>query len=819
MTGKKSLVTVFWSSITLLYLVMVCLLVYLWVGWELKTRKREFNQVRQTYVETQKSAIKKQVQQAIHYIEHKKSLAEKRVRSEVRSRTLEAWEIASHIWKKNEARLPPERIERLIHDALFAAVWDEGKGYYFAEDMAGKERVNRNNPELEGKNLMETRDSKGKYIMRDFIRVVRSPEGEGFSTYHWNKPDAPGILVPKISYLKYFAPLDWVIGSGKYIAEEEEKIKREVLAYLDSLKLGEEGYIFAATFEGVSLTGPLKGKNTYEIQDANGVKIVQELIKSARSGGGFVTYVAPRFKGHRPAPKISYAQTVDDWGWYIGTGVYVDSIEKGIARKQDELAHNTRMLILKTVLVLAASVLASVFLAWRVSKRIGINLALFTRFFKQSATRHKLLENEQISFSEFVPLAASANEMLSERNAYEAALARSEKKYRRLFEQSKDAFLLIDDGKIVDCNQASIDMLGYTGKDQLLSVLPSDISPPVQPDGRDSAAKAREMMDMATQKGSHRFEWEHKRADGSVVPMEVLLTAIATEAGRQILHTTWRDISGRKKAEALMIQTEKMITVGGMAAGMAHELNNPLAGMIQSAQVIKNRMNPTLPANVAAAKKVGISLEGLGEYARQRDILNFLDTIVATGDRAARIVSNMLNFIRKKPGEKSFGDIGRIMDQSIELAVNDFSLAKNYDIRQVRITKTYAPDLPAVLCEEINIQQVFFNMLKNAAQAMADDPDSSKKQPRIDISISWEKEKVCIAIRDNGPGMDPEVAKRIFEPFYTTKPVNQGTGLGLSVSYFIIVEDHGGSMDISSQPGQGTEFSIYLPLGAEENSQ
>ena len=815
MAAKNSLVSVFWTGMTILHLAVVCLLVYLWVGWELKTRKAEFNQVRQTFITAQKETIKTQVQQAVHYIEHKKSLAEKRVRQTVKSRTLEAWETADHIWRTNRDIHPKEKIQQLIHDALFPASWDQGKGYYFAEDMAGTELINRNNPELEGVNLMDLQDSKGKYILRDFIRIARTPEREGFSIYHWNKPDTPGVLVPKISYIKYFPPMDWVIGNGKYIVEEEEKIKSEVLAYLDQFTFGENGYIFAATFDGLSLTGPFKGKNTYDIQDANGTKIVQELIAAARAGGGFVRYVAPKYKGHKPAPKLSYAQAIDDWGWYIGTGVYVDSIETLIREKQAKLNAATDTLIAKTVLGLVASLLISVCLAWLLSGRIRQNLVLFIDFFRQSATDHQPMADRQITFSEFAPLARSANRMLQERNAYEAALIKSEKKYRRLFEQSKDAFLIMENYRFTDCNQAAVDMLGYEDKSDIVNASPTELSPPDQSDGRDSLKKAKEMVQKAHRKGSHRFEWDHIRADGGVFPVEVLLTPISTERERQIFHTTWRDISGRKKAEALMIQTEKMITVGGLAAGMAHEINNPLAGMIQSAQVAKHRMSPELAANREAAQNAGMTMDALARYDEQRNISKFLDTIVETGGRAASIVRNMLNFVRRKSGEKTSQDIRQIMDLALELAVNDYSLTTTYDIRQITIKRHYPAELPMILCDESNIQQVFFNIIKNAAQAMAGHTYPEETAPRIGLHIKGEAGRVNVTIEDNGPGMDPSVAKRIFEPFYTTKPVNQGTGLGLSVSYFIVVEDHGGSLEVSSRPGQGTSFFVSLPVTAE----
>ncbi len=119
---------------------------------------------------------------------------------------------------------------------------------------------------------------------------------------------------------------------------------------------------------------------------------------------------------------------------------------------------------------------------------------------------------------------------------------------RLLFEQSPDAILLIDGEVFVDCNQAAVEMLGYSGKGELLSTRPSDLSPPLQPDGRSSFEKSNEMIATALERGSHRFEWVCTRADGSVLPVEVLLTAITVE-GRQILYSVWRDISRRKGAE------------------------------------------------------------------------------------------------------------------------------------------------------------------------------------------------------------------------------------------------------------------------------
>ena len=125
----------------------------------------------------------------------------------------------------------------------------------------------------------------------------------------------------------------------------------------------------------------------------------------------------------------------------------------------------------------------------------------------------------------------------------------SDEKYRILFERSKDAILIIENGKFVDCNQATVDMLGYKNKKELIHLHPSKISPEYQSDGQVSYAKANKMMDIALEKGSHRFEWDHKRANGEIIPSEIVLTTISDQKKNWVMHTIWRDITKRKQIE------------------------------------------------------------------------------------------------------------------------------------------------------------------------------------------------------------------------------------------------------------------------------
>ncbi len=271
------------------------------------------------------------------------------------------------------------------------------------------------------------------------------------------------------------------------------------------------------------------------------------------------------------------------------------------------------------------------------------------------------------------------------------------------------------------------------------------------------------------------------------------------------------DVTNQVKVESILIQTEKMISVGGLAAGMAHEINNPLAGMMQNAQVVYNRLAKSFPANEIAAASAGITLESIKSYMKDRKILEHLEKINQAGVQAAKIVENMLNFAKKSGAEKSLQSLNEQVDKTIELACTDYDIKKKKGFKKFEIQREYDPELPDIPCEGSKIQQVIFNILKNSTQAFIGNKDNAGIL-KIIIRTYLSQGMACLEIEDNGPGMEKSILNRIFEPFFTTKAKDKGTGLGLSISYFIITEDHGGEMSVESEKGKGTLFTIKLPV-------
>jgi len=273
------------------------------------------------------------------------------------------------------------------------------------------------------------------------------------------------------------------------------------------------------------------------------------------------------------------------------------------------------------------------------------------------------------------------------------------------------------------------------------------------------------------------------------------------------------DVTERTHIQEMMVQTEKMMSIGGLAAGMAHEINNPLGIISQAAQNIERRLFADLPANLQAASDLGVDLAALRRYLEQRQVPQFVDSIRQAASRAAKIVTNMLQFSRQAPMAKQPAPLERLIEQAVEFAANDYDLKKKYDFRAVEIVKEYQPDMPEVPVVAVEIEQVILNLVRNAAQAMS--ANTPERRPRITFRLRTEGKYAVLEVEDCGPGMDEKVMRRVFEPFFTTKEPGVGTGLGLSVSYMIVTANHKGLLEVASAPGTGACFTIRLPLTEE----
>jgi PAS domain S-box-containing protein len=397
-------------------------------------------------------------------------------------------------------------------------------------------------------------------------------------------------------------------------------------------------------------------------------------------------------------------------------------------------------------------------------------------------------------------------EDVSARKKAEERLRQSEEKFSRLFRLSPDVIVVMNmtEGRIVDVNEAFSRLTGFAYH-EAVGKTAQELGLYADPVMREFV---RRRMQTSGQIDNVDFSLGCK--DGRTISC-VLSSQLLTVGDESCVMAVLRDVTEFKRMQELMIQSEKMISVGGIAAGVAHEINNPLGIIMVSSQNLVQRTRPDFPKNIEAAEDIGLDMNLLDRYMRVRGLYDFVKNIQEAAVRAADIIRHMLDFSRRSESKRTICDLRIVVERAAHLASNDFDLKKNYDFKQVEILWECDDNFPAVSCTETEIEQVFLNLFRNAAQAMA----SAQPQimaPRIVVRMKAEADRVVLEVEDNGPGMPPDVQRRAFEPFFTTKPPGVGTGLGLSVSYFIITRSHDGRMRLESSPGQGTRFTIELPV-------
>jgi signal transduction histidine kinase len=275
------------------------------------------------------------------------------------------------------------------------------------------------------------------------------------------------------------------------------------------------------------------------------------------------------------------------------------------------------------------------------------------------------------------------------------------------------------------------------------------------------------------------------------------------------------NITERVRIEEIMLQTNKMVSIGGLAAGIAHEINNPLGVMVQAAQNIERRLSDSLEANHRAAAECNTTIGTLRCYLEKRNILEFLNDIQSDGARASKIVRSLLEFSRNSETTYAPISLDTLFNQTVELAQKDYDLKHNLDFRQIKVVIEVDPDLPPVPMVRSQIEQVLLNLLKNSAQALTEKNTTAAGDtfiPQITLRAQRVAGRARIEVHDNGAGFSEQARRRVFEPFFTTKPPGSGTGLGLWIAYVIVVDKHGGEITLDSILGKGCTFAVTLPL-------
>jgi PAS domain S-box-containing protein len=363
-------------------------------------------------------------------------------------------------------------------------------------------------------------------------------------------------------------------------------------------------------------------------------------------------------------------------------------------------------------------------------------------------------------------------------------LQRAEFSSRKLIESLPEGLFVHRDQRFVYLNPAMCAALGYEHADALLGQSLWNIVHP------DSVPQVLERQRTVAAGGVARVqELRYVRRDGTSFDAESTSLTIEFD-GRPAVAVTARDVTERKRMQAQLLQTDRMAMVGTLAAGVGHEINNPLSYILTNLRLaLENTQQLQSP---------------LSEQERAhnlRETQEMLEEAHAGGLRVRDIVRDLKLFSRPAEEKKSEVDVLEPLEFSLKMALGELR-------HRARLVKRYEP-VPRVIADESRLGQVFLNLLMNAAQAIA---EGAVERNEIAVWVRpAETGGVAVDVSDTGTGIAPEVLDRIFDPFFTTKPVGMGTGLGLSICQGIL-RDLGGELTVRSELGVGTTFTVLLPL-------
>jgi two-component system NtrC family sensor kinase len=405
---------------------------------------------------------------------------------------------------------------------------------------------------------------------------------------------------------------------------------------------------------------------------------------------------------------------------------------------------------------------------------------------------------------------------VTEKKRSEEAVAASELRYRQLTEATQDAIVVADhEGRITLFNPAAQRMFGCPPAEVVglpLEVLFPDES---QPD--DGSIRRLLRARQATLLG-RPVELHGRRKDGATFPVELALSVIdvaGSSGGPVQFLAAIRDLTERNRIRAVLVQNEKLASIGLLSAGVAHEINNPLAFVANNLAVLErdckglmdmlNRYDALLPHLQQAAPAQTAALTAYAEEVDLTYIRDNLDRLLSRTregvDRVTRIVHSLRGLARTDSPKRMETSIPDLVETSLDI------LRGRMKRQNIELYKEYDQE-STVQCVQTQISQVLLNLLVNALQAI----EAAERQAgRITVLTKRIAEDMLIEVGDNGTGIEPEHVAKLFDPFFTTKDVGEGTGLGLSIAHNII-RAHGGRIEVDSQLGVGTRFRIFLPL-------
>ncbi len=768
------------------------LLSLVWILNEYNSFQKETRMIREQFITRQKLSLKKEVNQVIDYVNYMRGQTTKRLRSQIKERTVEACAVAQNLYDNYKGKKSLAEIQEIVKEALRPIRFNEGRGYYFAFSMDGIEQLFADHPEMEGKNMLNVRGAKGEYVVKEMIDILKTQD-QGFYQYTWFKPEAAGKDYLKITFIKYFEPFGWGIGTGEYIEDVKARIQDEILNRLINIRFGDEGYFFGSVYGGSPLftNGEItRGSGSiWKLKDPTGIFLIQEQNRQARKkDGGFIHYQWRKLGSQTLSPKLSYVNDIPEWEWIIGAGVYLDTVETAIKNKRESLFKGFIEDALTSFSILLILAVTIYFAVLSKTRKIRNGIDRFSTFFEKASIEPTLIDPDSFQFTEFRQIAESANHMVEKRLEAIKALQLSEKRYAAITNSAGDSIFCKNEKRQYTFVNKTMADLFKTVPEELIGKTPEQLF------DAENAEIIRQVDDR-TFNGEKVNEIRTLNLGGKEmtfhtiqVPLEIIDDKVVSISGivRDITEQKNAE-EARRTAEQRTIEQEKHALVGQIAGKISHDFNNILGVIMGNSELALLQ-------------------------CKDENVARTLNLILGQTHRGRNLTRNLTAFAKDQEPKQEFF----LMDEKLDLVI---TLLKK-EIENIELTRNYQAGLPEVLADPGMIEHALVNLIQNAVHAL-----STTASPRLKIRVYTADDLVWCDIEDNGCGIPKEHLNDIFAPSFTlkgsrdTKGVYEksikGTGYGLA-NVKKYMEQHKGKIKVVSEPGKGSTFSVGLPIAKKE---
>ncbi len=882
--NEKNLLILIKYGAVLLIILFSFIITSIFINQKKAYLKKELQTLEKTYVEQKKTELKNLVNRMYTIVEVGEKNSFNKLKEHIKEEVYSAHAIATSIYHQNKKseNYSKEKTITQIKETLRAVNFNNGNGYIYLLDTHGNTILHKIK-ELEGKNLLEVKDSNGYQFIKTIISTLHN-KSERFDVYNWYKGEDKSKSYTKIGFYKYFEPYNFAIGTGAYLVDFEEQMKDRVIKQLNAIKFDEPKYLLIYDLEGKHLVNSkkrLKDKTKDHLKNGEIEYTVKENIHFAlKNKEGFR-------HNKESKEKISFFKLFDRWKWIVESRFYLEELHSKLDKKRKSLeqsnkdaiqsimaisliltlliilisfylSHKTRLIlrnyknnlfiesqnrekeILKNAqlyqdlfesnqsiillinpqsnAILNANKSACKFYGYKREKLLSMNISEINNLSKEEIEKeinrakksrreyynfvHKKengeLKNVRVTNSNAqylgIPVIFSVIVDTSQEYQIKEQLEDSEQEFKTLFESSNIGLALRNkEGKFIKVNKKLLTMLDYD-ESFILNKTCQHIS------HKEQEEKENHLFQKLLNKEITNYNIEKKfiRKDGSSFEAILTMASVLNKEGEIIdILSSIIDISELKKKEQLLIQQSKMATMGEMIGSIAHQWKQPLSLISMSNGMIQ------------------LSLGEDKDFVTQEDLISSVNDINTAVVNLTQTIDDFRNFFNPNKERKLF-PVENALDDTFKLIGSQL---KNNTIEVIKDIQSVQ-----IFASQNELQQVLINLLKNAKEELVKKEASFSRL--LFIGITQENNNAIIKVKDNAGGIPLEIITRIFEPYFTTKRSQKGTGIGLYMSKQIIEESMKGKITVSNveftyenSHYHGAEFTLVIPIDSRKNAR